>query len=379
MDYDTLILHTGSEIDEATGALSVPVYHASTYHQKDLSKRQQFDYSRSGNPTRCAVEQAMASLESGSHAFAFASGMAAISSAIMSFLKAGDHIVVTRDIYGGAYRFFTEFMGQFSVEHTFVDATSINEIKKAIKAETRAIYIETPSNPLLTITDISAVAALCREKNIISFIDNTFMSPYFQRPIECGIDVSIHSATKFLGGHSDLLAGVVVARNAEIAKRIAFVQNTLGAVLSPNDSWILMRGIKTLGARMRIQEESAGRIAQWLKDQSWVSDVYYPGLSDHPGHDVHKAQSCGFGSVVSFKTDSVERARLLLSNAKLWAVAVSLGGVDSIMSYPWIMSHGSMPKPVKDSLGISESLIRLSVGLESAEDLIKDIEEHKNI
>jgi cysteine-S-conjugate beta-lyase len=379
MDYDTLILHTGSEIDEATGALSVPVYHASTYHQKNLSQRQQYEYSRSGNPTRCAAEQAMAALERGSHAFAFASGMAAISSAIMSFLKAGDHIIVTRDIYGGAYRFFTGFIGQFGVEHTFVDAANIDEIKKAVKSNTRAVYIETPSNPLLTITDISAVTALCREKNLISLIDNTFMSPYYQRPIELGIDVSIHSATKFLGGHSDLLAGVVVARNNEIAKQVAFVQNTLGAVLSPNDSWILMRGMKTLGARMKTQEESAGRIAQWLKDQPWVSDVYYPGLSDHPGHDIHKTQASGFGSVVSFKTDNVERARALLSSVKIWAVAVSLGGVDSIMSYPWIMSHGSMPKPVKDSLGISESLIRLSVGLESADDLMKDIEDNHNI
>lgn len=373
MKYDTLLLHTGSEIDKNTGALSVPIYNASTYHQKDITTRQPYEYSRSGNPTREAAEQTLAALESGSHAYLFSSGMAAISSAVMSVVKSGDHIIAARDIYGGAYRFFSGFLHNFGIEVSFVDAIKIDNISNAIKSNTTAVYIETPSNPLLSITDIRAVAQLCQNRKLTSIIDNTFMSPYFQRPIELGIDISVHSATKFLGGHSDLLAGAIVTRNESLAKKLYFTQNTLGAVLSPNDCWLLMRGIKTLGARMKAQEESANRIAQWLPEQKWVKEVYYPGLAGHPGHSLHKSQSSGFGSVISFTTDSVEKTHSLLRNVKIWASAVSLGGVDSIISYPWIMSHGSVPADVKHSMGITETLLRLSVGLEDAEDLIADL------
>ncbi|HEY1405719.1 MAG TPA: PLP-dependent aspartate aminotransferase family protein [Spirochaetota bacterium] len=376
MNYDSLLLHTGTEVDEETGALSLPIYNASTYHQKDISSRQRYDYSRSGNPTRCAVEKSLAVLEGGHQGFAFASGMSAISSALFAVLKAGDHVVVTRDIYGGAFRFFEKFISSFGVEYTFVDATKIEEIEKAIRPNTRAIYIETPSNPLLTITDISSAARIARERGLVSLIDNTFMSPYLQRPIERGIDISIHSATKFLGGHSDLLAGAVITRTEELSRKVGFVQNTLGGVLSPQDSWLLSRGIKTLGARMKIQSESAMKIALWLNDQPWVKAVYYPGLPDHPGHALHLSQAYGSGAVLSFVVDSLDRIHSLFKNVKMWAVAVSLGGVDSILSYPWLMSHGSMPPEVKRKLGIDEKLIRLSVGLESPDDLILDLNDN---
>jgi cysteine-S-conjugate beta-lyase len=379
MDIDTLLLHTGNEIDENTGALSIPIFHASTYHQKDISCRQKYDYSRSGNPTRDAAEKAIAVIEGGHRAFAFASGMAAISSSVMAVVRSGDHIVITQDIYGGAYRFFTGFLNTFGVEYTFVNASDINAVESAVRKNTKAVYIETPSNPLLTITDIRQIAELSRSRNIVSLIDNTFMSPYYQQPIKLGIDISIHSATKFLGGHSDLLAGVAIASTEGLSKKLYAVQNTLGGVLSPNDSWLLMRGIKTLGARMTMQSEHAGIVAKWLSEQKWVKKVFYPGLADHENRDIHFSQAGSAGAVLSFDADSVERAHAILKNAKICAAAVSLGGVDSILSYPWIMSHGSMPAEYKNSVGITESLLRLSVGLESAKDIIEDIDQAKGV
>lgn len=374
MDIDTLLLHTGNETDERTGALSIPVYNASTYHQKDINHRQEYEYSRSGNPTREAAEKSIAAIEGGHRAFAFASGMAAISSSVMAVVRSGDHIIVTRDIYGGAYRFFTSFLNTFGVDYSFVDASDINAIEAAIRDNTRAVYIETPSNPLLTITDIRKVADLCRARNLISLIDNTFMSPYYQRPLTLGIDISIHSATKFLGGHSDLLAGVSIAANQEIAKKIYAVQNTLGGVLPPQDSWLLMRGIKTLGARMTVQSNHAQVIAEWLSAQSWVTHVYYPGLSGHTNRDIHFSQAGSAGAVLSFECDTVSRAKAILGNTEICATAVSLGGVDTIISYPWLMSHGSMPPDYKNTVGITENLLRLSVGLESSADIIEDID-----
>jgi cystathionine beta-lyase len=371
---ETLFAHAGLDRDDLTGSMNAPVYYSSTYRHPALGQTTGFDYSRTSNPTRKSLEDCVALLEHGSKGYAFASGMAAISSSVFAVVKSGDHIVVTRDIYGGAYRFFSDFLTSFGISFTFVDATDLNEIERAIRQDTRIVYIETPSNPLLTITDIRGVAALCREKGFISIIDNTFMSPYYQRPLELGIDISVHSATKFLGGHSDLLAGAAVTADKEIAKKIYFVQNTLGAVLSPHDSWLLMRGIKTLGARMKVQSETAMRLAQWLKEQKWVKDVYYPGLSGHKGYDLHASQACSPGAVLSFTTDTTARAHAILGNVKIWTAAVSLGGVDSIVSYPWIMSHGAMPAEVKNGLGITENLLRLSAGLESADDLINDLD-----
>jgi cystathionine beta-lyase/cystathionine gamma-synthase len=374
MNYDTLILHNGNETDERTGALSIPIYNTSTFHQKDPSRRQEFDYSRSGNPTRDALEKTVAALEKGTHAYAFASGMAAISSTIFALFRPGDHLIVTKDIYGGAHRFFSTFAAEFGIEITFADLTDFSAAVELVRPNTRGLYIESPTNPLMKIVDIREAASFAHQHKIISIIDNTFMSPFLMRPLEMGIDVSIHSATKFLCGHSDLIAGVTVVKDSQIAKKVYFAQNSLGAVLGPNDSWLLMRGIKTLSARMRVQSDSAMRIAAKLKEQSWVKAVYYPGLKDHPGHATLASQSDGFGAVLSFRTDSVRRAEKILQGVSVWSVAVSLGGVESILSYPCRMSHAAIPEAERTTLGITEDLIRLSVGLECWEDLYADIE-----
>jgi cystathionine beta-lyase/cystathionine gamma-synthase len=375
MKYDTKILHGGVDRDPYTGALSIPIYPASTYHQKNIDERQEFDYSRSGNPTRKALEGTLASLESGEAGFAFSSGVAAITAAITCVCKSGDHLVVTKDIYGGTYKLLTRYLNKLGIDFTFADTTSIEATESSIGQNTKALYLESPSNPLLKIVDFRGMIALAKKHNILVMADNTFLSPYFFRPIELGADISIHSATKFLGGHSDLIAGAVVTKTKELGEDIRFVQNTTGNMLSPENSWLLMRGIKTLGVRMKAQAVSAFRIAQWLTGQSWVKHVYYPGLPDHPGHDIIASQASGYGAIVSFEAGSVRIARTIMRGVKIWTVAVSLGGVESIMSYPAKMSHASIPKAERDALGITDSLIRLSVGLEDADDLIEDMEQ----
>ncbi len=373
MKYGTLLLHNGNEIDPHTGALSIPIYQASTFHQGDIDNPGPFDYARSGNPTREALEKTLAAIENGTHAYAFASGMAAVSSAL-SILEQGDHLVVPADIYGGTFRILSRFFSKFGITHTFVDMTKLENIEAAIKPNTKALFLESPSNPLLKITDVVGAVDIAQKHGLITMIDNTFLSPYFQRPLDLGVDIVIHSATKFLGGHSDVIGGAVITKSPELASKIYFVQNGFGAVLGPQDCWLLMRGIKTLRARMEIQQQSALKIAGWLKEQSWITAVYYPGLKDHPGHEIIKAQASGFGAVLSFKTDTVKRARAIMKHAQIWSVAVSLGGVESILSYPVKMSHASIPKPEREKLGITENLIRLSVGLEEPEDLIADLE-----
>ena len=372
MKYGTRILHNGNEIDPHTGALSIPIYQASTFHQPDIDNPGRFEYSRSGNPTREALEKTVAALENGTNAYAFGSGIAAVSSAL-AILEQGDHVVATEDIYGGSYRILSRFFNKFGLTATFVDMTKPEAVEQAIQPNTKALFLETPSNPLLKITDISAMVAIAKRHGLITMLDNTFMSPYYQRPIDLGVDIVIHSATKFLGGHSDVVGGVVVTATAELGARVYFVQNGFGAILGPQDCWLLLRGIKTLRARMEMQQAGALAIAQWLQEQSWVSDVYYPGLANHPGYDVNREQSSGFGAVLSFKTDTVERAIRIMKNTKLWSVAVSLGGVESILSYPVRMSHASMPKAERERLGITDNLIRLSVGLEDPGDLIDDL------
>lgn len=372
MRYGTLILHNGNEIDPHTGALSIPIYQTSTFHQHDIDRMGKYDYSRSGNPTREALENTLAALEGGSHAYAFSSGIAAVSS-VLSIFEQGDHLVATEDIYGGTYRVLSKLFNKFGITTDFVDMTDLGSIEKAIKPNTKAIYLESPSNPLLKVTDLVGAVELAKKHGLLTIIDNTFMSPYFQRPLDLGIDISIHSATKFLGGHSDVIGGAVVVKCPELAKKIYFVQNGFGAILGPQDSWLLLRGIKTLRARMEMQQQSALEIASWLKEQPWVEDVYYPGLPQHPGHEILKEQASGFGAVLSFSTDTLERAKKIMAQVKLWSVAVSLGGVESILSYPAKMSHAAMPLSEREKRGITDRLIRLSVGLEEAEDLIVDL------
>jgi cystathionine beta-lyase len=372
MRYGTLLLHNGNEIDPHTGALSIPIYQVSTFHQKDIENPGPYDYSRSSNPTRDALEKTLAAIENGTHAYAFASGMAAISSAL-AILEQGDHVVVSADIYGGTFRILSRFFSKFGITHSFADMTRLANIEAMIKSNTKVLFLESPSNPLLKITDVTGAVAIAKKHGLITMIDNTFLSPYFQRPLNLGVDIVIHSATKFLGGHSDVIGGAVITKSEQLASKIYFVQNGFGAVLGPQDCWLLMRGIKTLRARMEIQQQSALQIASWLKEQPWVADVYYPGLEDHPGHEIIKSQASGFGAVLSFKTDTVERARTIMRQVKIWSVAVSLGGVESILSYPVKMSHASIPKPERERLGITDNLIRLSVGLEEPEDLIADL------
>jgi cystathionine beta-lyase/cystathionine gamma-synthase len=375
MHIDTSILHAAAARDEATGALSIPIYPASTYHQKDVSVRQEYDYGRSGNPTRKALEDTLAALEGGAMAYAFSSGMSAIHAAVTAFVKSGDHIVATRDVYGGTYRFLTGFLPKFGISTTFADTTDPAKTESAIRPNTRVLFLESPSNPLLKIIDLDMHVALAKKHGLITMIDNTFLSPYYMRPLDHGIDISIHSATKFLGGHSDLIAGAVIAKTPEHGSAVHYVQNTCGAVLSPENSWLLMRGIKTLAPRMSRQQETAIKVADWLAKQQWVTNVYYPGLANHPGREILEQQASGYGCVISFTTDTLSRLNTLLCTVKILTVAVSLGGVESILSYPAKMSHASMPASVRQELGITDTLLRLSVGLEAPEDIIADLAE----
>lgn len=371
MRFGTKILHTGNEIDPATGAVSIPIYNASTFKQAGVDEFGPYDYSRSGNPTRDALEGVIASLEGGAGGFAFASGIAAISSVFL-LLSPGDHLVVCEDVYGGTYRVLTSIFKRLGIEATFADFTDIEKTRKAIRKKTRFIYAETPSNPLLKITDLKAVASLAKEYDLTSIVDNTFMTPYLQRPIELGIDIVVHSATKYLGGHSDLIAGLVVAADKNLAGQIKFVQNAFGAILGPQDCWLLMRGIKTLKARMDMHQSGAWKVAEWLAACPEVKDVYFPGLPGHPGREIHEKQALGPGGIVSFRMHTEEMAKELLKRLKLTALAVSLGAVESIISYPVKMSHAGMHPSHRERAGITGDLIRLSVGLEDPDDLIED-------
>lgn len=372
--FQTRLIHSGPDRDPQTGASSIPIYQVSTYHQKDPEHPGRYDYARSDNPTREALEQAITELEGGTRGFAFASGMAATSSLLMIF-KAGDHLVAGEDIYGGTYRILTAVFKRWGLETTFVDSTNPDNIRNAITPKTRAVFVETPSNPMLKITDLAAVAQIAREHGLLAITDNTFMSPLLQRPLELGFDIVVHSATKFIGGHSDLIAGLAVVKDAELGQRIRHVQNAFGAILGPQDSWLTLRGLKTLGVRLFRQQESAGIIADWLQARPEVKKVYYPALEAHPGHEVHVRQASGGGAIISFELASKKMAVQMMKKVKLPLVAVSLGGVESILSYPATMSHAAMPAREREARGITAGLVRLSVGLEAADDLIADFEQ----
>jgi cystathionine beta-lyase len=360
-------------MDPVTGALGVPVVQTSTFDQGDLSEAREFDYARSGNPTRKALEEIIATLEGGVRGYAFGSGIAAVSS-VLGILSGGDHVIAAEDIYGGSWRILNTFFRRWGLECTAVDAADPDNIRRAIKPNTKALFLETPSNPLLKIIDLKACLAIARESGLISVVDNTFMTPYLQRPLELGADVVVHSATKFLGGHSDVVLGLAVTRTKELGKRVYSVQNSFGAIPGPWDVWLVMRGIKTLKARLEVQEASARRLAQWLLEHRKVGAVFYPGLADHPGRKINEAQASGAGAVLSFKTKTAEDARAFLARVEYAAAAVSLGGVETIASYPVRMSHAAMPPEERQRLGITDTLIRISVGLEDVEDLIADFD-----
>jgi cystathionine beta-lyase len=378
MKVGTLLIHNGHETDKTlgvpTGALGTPIYQTSTFEQGDFfrnGKTQEFDYARSGNPTRKALEETIAALEGGARGYAFSSGIAAVSSALGIF-STGDHIITAEDIYGGSYRMFNTFYKRWGLEHTAIDASDPDNVKKALKPNTKALFLETPSNPLLKITDLRACLDIAHSAGLITLVDNTFMTPYLQRPLALGADIVIHSATKFLGGHSDVISGLAVSRTEELGKRLYAVQNGFGAVPAPWDCWLVQRGIKTLKVRLETQQTTAMKLALWFKEQPAVEAVYYPGLEDHPGQFIHSTQADGAGAVLSFKTRTTDQALRFLSKTELAAAAVSLGGVETIASYPVRMSHAAIPPSERARLGVTDTLIRISAGLEDIDDLIAD-------
>jgi cystathionine beta-lyase len=377
MKTGTLLIHNGFETDPVSGALGTPVVQTSTFDQGrrygtgEPEGEMKYDYSRSGNPTREALEGTIALLEGGAGGYAFGSGIAAIASAL-GILSSGDHIIAAEDLYGGSWRILNTFYRRWGLECTFVDASDPGNIRRALRPSTRALLLETPSNPLLKITDLRSCLNVAREAEIISIVDNTFMTPCRQRPIDLGADIVVHSATKFLGGHSDVISGLAVTRTGALGRRLYTVQNGFGAVPAPWDCWLVLRGIKTLRVRMDSQEAAAAALARWFQAHPAVTEVFYPGLADHPGGDIHRSQSTGAGAVFSFKTRTREAALRFLGKIRLAAAAVSLGGVETIASYPEKMSHASVPEAERRRLGITDTLIRISAGLEETEDLIED-------
>ncbi len=375
MKHATKLLHSIPS-DPLTGAVSVPIYQTSTFVQDEPGVNRGYDYSRSNNPTRAALENLVASLEGGETAAAFASGLAAID-AVVKLLKSGDEIIAVDDIYGGAFRLFQQVYAQFGIKVHYVDTTQEENIEAAITPKTKLIWLETPTNPTLKISDIAAIAAIADKHHLLLCVDNTFASPALQQPLLLGAHLVVHSATKYLGGHSDLIAGIVVARDKELGAKIKFIQNASGAVLAPFDSWLTIRGIETLHLRIKKHCENAARIAAWLEEHPLVQKVFYPGLASHPNHVIAKKQSSGFGGVVSFSLqhDTEDAAAAFVSSTQLFKLAESLGGVKSLVSHPARMTHKSIPAEKRKAVGVADSLIRLSVGIEDAEDLIEDLEQ----
>src|SRR5438270_9006774 len=374
-EFDTRAIHAGQEPDPTTGAIMTPIYATSTYVQESPGRHKGYDYSRSINPTRLAYERCVADLESGTRGWAFASGLAAMATALDA-LESGSHIVVSDDLYGGTFRLFEKVRRRSAnLDFTFVDLTETSRLERSIKSNTRMVWIETPSNPLLKLIDIEAIAKIARERKILSVSDNTFASPWLQRPIESGFDMVIHSATKYLNGHSDMVGGViVVGENKELADRIAFLQNAVGAIAGPFDSFLALRGLKTLALRMERHCANALEIARWLEEQPKIGSVSYPGLKSHPQHGLARQQMRGFGGMVTIvlKTDLAGTQRFL-ENTHLFALAESLGGVESLINHPALMTHASVPKEKREALGVTDSLVRLSVGVEDVRDLIDDL------
>lgn len=353
------------------GAVNVPMYLSSTFHQESIDEFGEYDYARSGNPTRAALEKAIAELEGGHRGFAFATGMAAVSACFMTLSK-GDHIVITEDVYGGTYRFVTKVLPRFGITHTFADFTDVEAVRAAVTPATKLLYMETPSNPTLGITDIRAVVEVAKEHGALTFLDNTFMTPLHQRPLDLGVDVVIHSATKFLSGHSDIVAGLVVTKDAEMSDQIYFIQNSFGSCLGVQDAYTLIQNMKTTAVRFNESARVAGVLAAFLESHPLVEKVYYPGLSSHPGADIHQKQATSGGAVLSFTLPSYEVAKAFVEAMEIPVFAVSLGGVESILSYPAKMSHAAMEPEERLKRGITDGLLRFSVGLENEFDLLED-------
>ncbi|MBC2582499.1 PLP-dependent aspartate aminotransferase family protein [Clostridium sp. DJ247] len=372
MKFESLLIHGGIDGDEHTGAVNVPIYQTSTYKQSQLGVNSGYEYSRTGNPTRYALEKLISELEGGYAGFAFASGMAAISAVLMLF-KSGDKILISNNVYGGSFRILDKVFKNFNLQYELVDTSNHKDIESKITENVKAIFIETPTNPLMTITDIAKISEIGKKNNIITIVDNTFMTPYLQKPIELGADIVIHSATKYLGGHSDLIAGLAVVNSEELAEKLHFIQNSTGGILNPFDSWLLIRGIKTLSVRMDRHIENAQHVFEFLEEHPLIDKIYYPGSSEHVGYETHRKQVSGSGAIISFVLKDGLDVNKFFQGIKLITLGESLGGVESLISHPATMTHASIPYEIRQEIGIVDNLIRLSVGLENKQDLVEDI------
>ncbi|MFD1319274.1 trans-sulfuration enzyme family protein [Loigolactobacillus zhaoyuanensis] len=374
MKFDTTLIHGGISEDKHTGAVSVPIYQSSTFHQHELGGDPKWEYARTGNPTRNAVEKLIADLEGGVAGFAFASGSAAIH-ATLSLFSQGDHLVVGNDVYGGTFRLLNQVMVRQGLTFTAVDTRDLDAVAAAIQANTKALYLETPTNPLLHVSDLKALSKLAKQHNLLTIVDNTFATPFNQRPLQLGADIVVHSASKYLGGHSDLVAGLAVTNDAELAEQLGFLQNAIGAILGPQDSWLLQRGMKTLAVRMRAHEANTQAVFHYLEKQPKVATIYYPGQPGTPDYITAKTQMTGFGGMISFELQAGLDAKTFVENLKLIALAESLGSLESLIEVPAVMTHGAIPRETRLANGIQDELIRLSVGLEDINDLIADLDQ----
>lgn len=372
MKIATQAVQVGLEWDTRTGAVSVPIYQTATFRHPGLGQSTGFDYSRSGNPTRLSLEDGIARLDGGCRGFAYSSGMAAITSLLLLF-KSGDHLIVTEDLYGGTCRLFDRIFSQYGLSFTYVDTSDSGAVQAAITPATKALFVETLTNPLLKFADLPALSALCRKRNLLLIADNTFLTPYLQRPLDLGADITVYSATKYLAGHNDTVAGLVAVKDPQLAELVYFHQNGAGAVLGPQDAWLVIRGMKTLGVRLDRQQENALRIARWLKSHKRVTRVYYPGLEDHRDHELMQRDARGFGAMIAFEVDDHSLVEQLLLKTQLISFAESLGGVETLMTFPEVQTHADIPPELRARLGINNVLLRLSVGIEDGDDLIEDL------
>ena len=372
--FATTAIHVGQEADAATGAVSVPIYATSTYLQEEIGKHKGYEYARVSNPTRDRLETNLAALEGGTSSKVFASGMAAIN-AIVSMLKSGDNVVAGHNLYGGTPRLFNQVFANFGMTFTYVDTSDVKNVERALQKNTRIVYLETPTNPLMELCDLRAICDLAHQRGIEVVVDNTFMSPYFQRPIELGADMVVHSTTKFLNGHSDGLGGVVVCTKPEQAEKLAFLQKAAGAILSPFECWLILRGVKTLAVRMVQHDSNGRRVAEFLSSHKKVQRVFYPGLPDHPQHELAKRQMSGFGSMIAFETGSLDNANKMLRKVRVCSLAESLGGVETLISHPATMTHAAVGEEGRRKIGITDGMVRISVGIEDVDDILADLDQ----
>jgi cystathionine gamma-lyase/cystathionine beta-lyase/cystathionine gamma-lyase/homocysteine desulfhydrase len=374
MGFSTIAIHAGNEPDAATGAVSVPIYQTSTYAQDALGKHKGFEYARTQNPTRSALEKNIAALEGARFGYAFASGMSA-TDAVLKLVKSGDHVILGDNTYGGTFRLFNRVLSNYGIEFDTVDTTDATNLEQAFKPNTKMVFVETPTNPVMSVTDLAAVSEIAHARGARVVCDNTFMSPYLQRPIEFGVDIVVHSTTKYLNGHSDSVGGFVALNDEKDAEWIQFIQNSVGAILSPMDSFLVLRGTKTLAVRMEAHDKNGRQVANFLAEHPKVQKVYYPGLVSHPQHELAKRQQKGFGGMVAFETGSLDNAKKVLEGVKLCILGESLGGVESLISHPATMTHASVPQEKREQLGITDGLVRISVGIEDVEDIIADLDQ----